>query len=111
MKRFKVGRSCREKLTTDIQFPLKGLNLAPFLSSDKDYSENGRRPPLYDLMGVSHHNGTMHGGHYVATIDTNYSNIGGQRWVNFNDSKVTGVGVNSLSGPSAYVLFYKLQEV
>jgi Ubiquitin carboxyl-terminal hydrolase len=28
-------------------------------------------PPIYDLIGVSHHCGTLNGGHYVAHVDTN----------------------------------------
>jgi ubiquitin C-terminal hydrolase len=28
-------------------------------------------PPIYDLLGVSNHCGTMNGGHYIAHVDTN----------------------------------------
>jgi ubiquitin C-terminal hydrolase len=28
-------------------------------------------PPIYDLVGVSNHCGTLNGGHYIAHIDTN----------------------------------------
>lgn len=112
IKRFKVGKLSREKLTTDVVFPLKGLNLTPFVSRDRspESVQMAMAPPIYDLLGISHHSGTMQGGHYVATIDINNAKEGTQRWVNFNDSKVTSVGVSTLNGPSAYVLFYKLQE-
>lgn len=108
IKRFRTGKFSREKLNTDVVFPLKHLDLSPFLSTEK--SSTPTSPPLYDLIGISHHSGTMHGGHYVATIDTNTSKDGTQKWVNFNDGIITTVGSNSLSGPSAYVLFYQLSE-
>lgn len=28
-------------------------------------------PPIYDLLGVSNHSGTMNGGHYIAHVNTN----------------------------------------
>ena len=104
-----MGKFSREKLTTDVVFPLKGLDLAPYLSEDKSYNSAPR--PLYDLIGVSHHSGTIYGGHYVATCDTNIAKEGVQRWVHFNDSKISHVGVSNLTGPSAYVLFYQMQDI
>ena len=35
-------------------------------------------PPIYDLLGVSHHCGTLSGGHYVAHVDTNAAARGTQ---------------------------------
>ena len=35
-------------------------------------------PPIYDLLGVSHHCGTLSGGHYVAHVDTNAAARGSQ---------------------------------
>ena len=127
----------REKISTDVIFPLKGLDLSPYLSTDRptyvhkvdgtnsinrnvDLSaslitadvtskdlkrhphgddsasavspnqepvgdDSPRSPdglnespfdarmfaPVYDLLGVSHHCGTLSGGHYVAHVDTN----------------------------------------
>ena len=109
IKRFRMGKFSREKLTTDVMFPLKGLDLTPYLSKDRDYTTATK--PLYDLVGISHHSGTIYGGHYVATCDTNIAKEGPQRWVHFNDSKISYVGVSNLTGPSAYVLFYQLQDV
>jgi ubiquitin C-terminal hydrolase len=101
-----MGKLSREKLTTDVVFPLKGLDLTPYLSGSTPINSSNPRP-LYDLTGIAHHSGTMHGGHYVATCGVGQE--GALKWVNFNDSKTTSVSVNNLSGPSAYVLFYKLQ--
>ena len=75
--------------------------------------------PIYDLLGVSHHSGGMHGGHYIAHVDTSLaaddrvtagSTGGGSRWMCFNDSRVSPTSTASLAGPSAYVLFYKLRQ-
>ena len=146
IKRFRYSEISREKIFTDVIFPLKGLDLGPYLSSDRipservgapssdqnnetlnrslrnDTSFNSKFseqsspvesrvlgphssifsdqnldpsdhtmpqtpapsdsplvtpfdvnlfPPLYDLIGVSHHCGTLNGGHYVAHVDTN----------------------------------------
>ena len=34
-------------------------------------------PPVYDLIGVSNHCGTLNGGHYIAHVDTHASVVGG----------------------------------
>ena len=33
-------------------------------------------PPVYDLIGVSNHCGTLNGGHYIAHVDTHASVVG-----------------------------------
>lgn len=145
IKRFRYSEVSREKISTDVIFPLKGLDLGPYLSTDRPtYVNKGddtnslnpnqtvdlsaslmtadvtnkdlkrrRHPqgddptsvpspnqeyvgddsprspenipdgcsatpfdarmfaPVYDLLGVSHHCGTLSGGHYVAHVDTN----------------------------------------
>lgn len=145
IKRFRYSEISREKISTDVIFPLKGLDLGPYLSSDRAPLERGgapssdqnnealngsirndiccnskfseqsspvdsrilgpnssifdqnsdpadstmpqtpvpsethtdapfdsdQYPPIYDLTGVSHHCGTLSGGHYVAHVDTN----------------------------------------
>lgn len=73
--------------------------------------------PIYDLIGVSNHHGSLHGGHYIAHVDTNFnSRVGGEtaetapRWMCFNDARVTNANASSIAGPTAYVLFYKIRE-
>ena len=114
IKRFRYNNIYREKLSTDVNFPLHGLDLTPYLSLDRpsggcDHVHSGQ--PVYDLVSVSNHSGTMHGGHYVAHVNT-ASGRGdpsddNSRWVCFNDSRVSTVQVSNISGPSAYVLFYQ----
>jgi hypothetical protein len=67
--------------------------------------------PLYDLIGVSNHHGSLNGGHYIAHVDTNYGRKSekGPRWMCFNDARVSNANTTSLAGPTAYVLFYRLR--
>lgn len=68
--------------------------------------------PMYDLVGVSNHHGSLNGGHYIAHVDTNNGYVvnHGQRWMCFNDSRVSNANASSIAGPTAYVLFYRLRE-
>ncbi len=49
------------KLNTFVDFPIVGLDLAPYV-----LSANEGQPLLYDLFGVSNHYGGTGGGHYTA---------------------------------------------
>ena len=112
-KRFvddKRGR--RHKLSTQLDFPLFGLDLRHCL--------HPRAPDtcctVYDLIGVSNHMGRLRGGHYTADCAT----ADGQ-WHRFNDDTLEvlpGVGVgpaqtscsSRLDSKSAYLLFYVQRE-
>ena len=92
-------------------------NLSPLLVVDwavhQHYHPNSSLPPIYDLVGVSNHHGTLNGGHYIAHVDTTFGGTQGSdtpRWVCFNDSRVSNANSNNIVGPTAYVLFYKLRE-
>ena len=78
-----------EKVTTDVKFPVKGLNLNPFVSPDSTLDVSAE----YDLCGVSHHMGGTGGGHYVAQVDT-----GAGSWTCFNDEKVDSIQIERVSG-------------
>jgi len=153
IKRFKYNSTRREKLSTDVHFPLTGLDLTPFISSDllpllpqaqpsidnstssveknsakitprsdpglktsanntAPYTTNSTPPaPVYDLIGVSNHHGSLHSGHYIAHVDTTGGRADkARRWMCFNDSRVTPASLAGIAGPTAYVLFYKLQQ-
>jgi ubiquitin C-terminal hydrolase len=96
LKRF----SRREKLTTTVTVPKK-LDLAPYGPySEHDSKTNARQ---YKLYGMSHHSGSLNGGHYVGDA----LNIDSNTWYNCNDSHVSSYSTSpSLSTSSAYVLFY-----
>lgn len=64
LKRFHYSSWRRDKLNTNVKFPIEGLDLAKFTDNKKlDDSES-----TYNLYGISHHSGYMSGGHYVADI-------------------------------------------
>ena len=98
LKRFKGNH----KIDTLVDFPLKGLDMNKYIRGEQKNKEN-----KYDLFGVAHHYGGMGGGHYVASCQ-NYFN---KKWYNFNDSQVTSETPEDVVSSSAYVLFYKRQDI
>jgi len=99
LKRFSYTRSMRDKLDTLVEFPTRGLNMAPYLI-------NQNHPEaVYDLIGVCNHYGGLGGGHckllsfyknYLETLfiliftDTAYAkNKDDNRWFYFDDSSVS----------------------
>jgi ubiquitin C-terminal hydrolase len=129
IKRFRYSNVSREKLSTDVTFPLTGLDLSPYLSNDRPAAANNKegattaaatatnasgvvspqQNPVYDLAGIANHIGTMNGGHYVSHINVNGGGSG-SRWMCFNDERISVANTNTMCGPSAYVLFYRLRE-
>ena len=60
LKRF---NNARRKKNDVVTFPVSGLDITAFLSTDvNDTSE----PLLYDLFAICHHKGTVNYGHYIA---------------------------------------------
>jgi ubiquitin C-terminal hydrolase len=117
LKRFSYSRYSRDKLDTDIEFPLHQLDLSGFISrsafaSSKKLrlSENGsssdlasaEEDPIYDLYAVSNHFGGMGGGHYTAYCQMPDT----KKWYDFDDSTVSEVGPKDVQSSAAYVLFY-----
>lgn len=71
----------RDKISDVVDFPVDGLDLTQFVKGNNtiinslDPLINGHHvlgpidepaPPIYDLYAVSHHSGSLHGGHYTA---------------------------------------------
>jgi ubiquitin C-terminal hydrolase len=105
LKRFKVDSFRRDKIESNVKFPLTSLKLHSSTLSSLECSSltSSKEEILYDLYGVSNHMGGLGGGHYVAHV------LGqGNQWYLMDDSQVSLVGPQ-LQGnmPSAYVLFYK----
>lgn len=58
---------------------------------------------IYELYGICNHSGSVHGGHYTATVRT-----ASGEWHAFNDTHVTQIhDVSKLITPQAYCLFYR----
>jgi len=94
LKRFS-GERYRSKLSTKVNFDLRGLDLSKFTV------ENG--PVSYNLYGISNHVGSVYSGHYTAYCRHPYK----KKWYSFNDTRVNSVSESSLVSEEAYVLFYE----
>jgi hypothetical protein len=68
IKRFQYNTVAREKLYTDVNFPIHGLDMKPFLSADVSEDMMASQSYLYDLVSIVHHSGGINGGHYVAHV-------------------------------------------
>lgn len=91
------------KLHTKVRFPVQDLDL----SAHGTFVENP--PPVYDLYGVANHLGCLSGGHYTALC----RNFEDGSWVGYDDARVSpGLDPEqAICGRSAYLLFYKRQDV
>ncbi len=90
-------RTSREKLQTQVDFPLEGLDLSRYLLRPQGVA------PIYDCYAVSNHYGSLGGGHYTAYCkmpDTH-------RWHCFDDSHVSEANEEDVTSSAAYVLFYR----
>lgn len=65
---------------------------------------NGGCQPIYQLIALSHHSGSLDGGHYTASCRSWNDNT----WYHFNDTAVRRESKPSAPSQSAYVLFYQL---
>ena len=104
LKRFFFSASThrRDKITTYIDFPLKGLDLTDIVSS---YEEDVK--PIYDCYAVSNHFGGLGGGHYTA-----YTLSDDGEWCNYDDSRVTtDIDPFDVVDEAAYVLYYRRRDV
>jgi len=99
LKRFRHGQGVREKDRRKVGFPLKNLNMGPYLHP-RDF-----RPALYDLYAVSYHYGDLSSGHYTAA-----SRLPTGEWYSFNDSQVRLLKPEDVIEDAAYLLFYQLRQ-
>jgi len=89
----------REKVSSLVHFPLRGLDMAPYtLGPEKDSGNT-----IYDLFAVSNHFGGLGGGHYTA-FAKNHKN---GKWYDFDDASVRAIQENEIVSSNAYVLFYQ----
>lgn len=69
LKRFSYTRSLRDKLDTLVEFPIRGLNMAPYILNPNPTDA------VYDLIGVCNHYGGLGGGHCMAIMFCNFKNL------------------------------------
>lgn len=126
IKRFQSSGRWRDKIRTKVDFPLEGLDLAPWL--DSGAGRLGPGDAVYDLFGVINHIGGMTGGHYTAACRAPSSLLkegGGMdgleawgpgvwkltpTWLHFDDELVEAMLPSEIVSGSAYVLFYSRRK-
>ena len=74
------SRSSYSKKDDFVEYPITGLDLKDYCSK-----EIGKEGSIYDLYGVIHHSGSVHCGHYWATIK---NDIKSDKWYEFNGKKI-----------------------
>ncbi|KAM3127153.1 hypothetical protein pb186bvf_020747 [Paramecium bursaria] len=95
LKRFKYTDKGYVKSDQPVQFPIDTLNLSnelPKLQKEK---------PLYELLGVVQHSGTINKGHYYT-----FSRSRDFKWYLFNDKQVKEVNVKDINSENTYLLMY-----
>jgi ubiquitin carboxyl-terminal hydrolase 4/11/15 len=118
----------RRKLRDLVVFPIEGLDLSRIMAPDSQESllkkeengdhgsasrssseikDSGRDEKLYDLYGVVHHQGALSGGHYVASLKSEFDG----QWRLFNDAQVYEIHARDVVDSSAYILFYIRRDV
>ncbi|GAA5935570.1 hypothetical protein JCM1841_004431 [Sporobolomyces salmonicolor] len=110
LKRFSFHGPFSDKIETQVQYPLSGLDLTHFVPPplmDKRGQAMDKSPPggfVYDLFGVTNHYGNLSSGHYTAYVRS------GRDWFNIGDSKVTACDPAVVqSAKSAYILYYAMR--
>eukprot|EP00658_Telonema_sp_P-2_P027753 TRINITY_DN2137_c0_g1_i3.p1 TRINITY_DN2137_c0_g1~~TRINITY_DN2137_c0_g1_i3.p1 ORF type:complete len:943 (+),score=259.08 TRINITY_DN2137_c0_g1_i3:156-2984(+) len=99
LKRFSYTKWSRDKLDDYINFPLEGLDMADYVLSPVDKSQDN----IYDLIGISNHHGGLGGGHYTAFVRS----LIDKQWYEVDDSLTSKVHhLSSLKSSSAYLLVY-----
>jgi ubiquitin C-terminal hydrolase len=112
------GRS--SKIYTPVDFPLRGLDLSPYLPADQRADT-----PLYDLFSVMNHHGAMGFGHYTAAVHGHVDGaaassssssaaavdeaacVADDSWTLCDDESLEAISSSSVVTNDAYVLFYR----
>ncbi|NWR58362.1 UBP50 hydrolase, partial [Bucorvus abyssinicus] len=96
LKRFECQGKHRQKLQTDIRYPLSSLDLSPYSSP------LSREDAQYSLCAVVNHTGFLDDGHYTAFCKHSFTG----NWYSFDDSQITKIPNSSVQTNTAYLLFY-----
>jgi ubiquitinyl hydrolase 1 len=108
LKRFTFRGPASNKIETPVVFATDALDLSNFMPPPLPpgtsvrgipISESQRPPYLYDLFAVTHHFGTLHSGHYTASVRTQGI------WYYCDDSRITPSDAQ-IQTSSPYVLFF-----
>lgn len=100
MSGYGYGSSGGGKLQTHVDFPIDGLDLAPYV-----LQKNGQEY-VYDLFGISNHYGGCGGGHYTAYAKNWKENA----WYSLDDSSCSKTQPSRIISDAAYNLFYRRRD-
>jgi ubiquitin C-terminal hydrolase len=106
LKRFRqsVLSSHGTKLGTMIDFPLRGLDMSPYVFGSMHGPSLSQSPnPLWDLVAVVNHVGILSEGHYFALAK--HEGTGG--WYEFNDASCSPKREDEIVTANAYLLVYQ----
>merc|ERR1712137_704577 len=85
----------------------KTINKSPD-DEEKEDNNDSPLPPepvlppsssLYDLYGIVHHLGALHGGHYVASLRSEADD----KWRLYNDAQISEISKKDIIDASAYI--------
>ncbi|KAK0424338.1 hypothetical protein QR680_008618 [Steinernema hermaphroditum] len=94
-------RWSRNKITTHVKFPVRGLDLTSRVIG------NSEKTNVYDLIAISNHRGGFGSGHYTAT------GLNNDTWYDFNDARVSKLQnlPDVKSSSEAYMLMYRRRDM
>ena len=92
---FKRWDNRRNKINTNIDFPLLNLDMSKYMQG---YNKSSYK---YNLYAVVNHSGGSGGGHYYSYNKNNDGN-----WYKYNDTIVSTTNTSRLVSSDAYCLFY-----
>ena len=92
----------RSKLSTKVTFPLRHLDLSPYMRKDLV----PKTASTYRLYAMVTHNGNASvSGHYTTFV----SHQDTHSWYDINDTEVRRVAEEDVEKAQAYMLFYELE--
>lgn len=94
----------RDKMDHFVDFPLEGLDMAPYCAASVEESSGST---LYDLFAVCNHYGRMGFGHYTAFARDWFGEQLSPHWHSFDDDIVRPISSDEVKTQAAYVLFYR----
>lgn len=102
LKRFKHDNRRSSKTSSNVVFPIEGLDLTNYFSDLHKVNNS-----IYDLTAISEHKGmSCNAGHYIACCKNTINNL----WYEFDDRDVIHIPTKDLEKEKvtqdAYILFY-----
>lgn len=95
----------RDKINKYVDYDTNGLDMGPYCLDPKIACEG--KEPIYDLIGVVNHMGSMSYGHYTAAVRHPDKP---EQWRKADDSHVRDIDEKQAKSEYAYLLFYQLRE-